>query len=605
MEHREAGSIRPPAQVVRSSSRGGPGDMMRVCLRNLFLYCPTWLALVLSSPAKATAATHFLPKVDYATAGTTAFVVIEDVTDDGVPDLVATHESGDSLTVYPGLGDGTFGSKIMTYKPGNQGRPVMGLFNSDSWPDIALSISGGGRVEIGLGDGLGSFTGFAQYPVGSGISGGIATGLLNADAYLDLVVTCNEDPGLVYVLLGNGDGTFQPFTAYPTLRGPLDVAVADVNNDTAVDIIVASTWCCPDQGFVSYLPGFGDGTFGPKIDIPVCSAPAYLAVGDINGDTNIDIVTACAAETIHVMTGGGNGTFTSHPELTSGFGSPAVALGDFDGDNKMDIAATLIAFSDQDSVLVYRSNGDGTFESPVRYDVGEYPWGVAAGDLNADNQIDLVTANYVNFFPGTPGSLSVLLNCFPCGTTAISVALQDARAEVGRVLLRWNVPNARDVCSVQRRTAGSDWADIGLAGFESPGVVAYEDHSVNPGERYAYRLFVQSANDQGYSSEVWVLVPTETGAPLAFRLDPSYPNPFQTQTTLNFGIPAEAPVKLGIYGVTGRRVATVIDRNLPAGWRSATWDGRDTSGRPVASGTYFARLESAGRVEIRKIVVAR
>lgn len=191
------------------------------------------------------------------------------------------------------------------------------------------------------------------------------------------------------------------------------------------------------------------------------------------------------------------------------------------------------------------------------------------------------------------------------GTTAIAVVTLSAEVEAGLVRLRWNVPDARGVCIVQRRTAGNDWGDLGLASFESPAVVAYDDRAVSPGERYAYRLFVQTAIDQGYSNEVWMLVPTIEGAPLALQLDPSFPNPFQTQTTLNFGIPSASWVKLGIYNVAGRRVAMVIERSLPAGWRSATWDGRDTSGHPVASGTYFARLESAGRVEIRKIVVTR
>src|SRR6267142_2268487 len=96
----------------------------------------------------------------------------------------------------------------------------------------------------------------------------------------------------------------------------------------------------------------------------------------------------------------------------------------------------------------------------------------------------------------------------PGTPTAISVALQDAQAEVGLVRLRWVVPDARTtVCTVQRRSAASDWADLGLADVESGGVVRYEDRSVTPGERYAYRLFVQSARDRGYSNEVWILVP--------------------------------------------------------------------------------------------------
>ena len=64
-------------------------------------------------------------------------------------------------------------------------------------------------------------------------------------------------------------------------------------------------------------------------------------------------------------------------------------------------------------------------------------------------------------------------------------------------------------------------------------------------------------------------------------------------------------VNLAIYDVSGRRVASVVNQVLPPGRRTMAWDGRDASGRPVASGTYFARLESGGQVRVRKIVVAR
>ena len=210
----------------------------------------------------------------------------------------------------------------------------------------------------------------------------------------------------------------------------------------------------------------------------------------------------------------------------------------------------------------------------------------------------------------TPNSnsntVSVLLNIGPGIPTAISVALQDVQAEVGVVRLRWVVPDARSgVATVYRRTASSDWAVLGVASAESGTRVAYEDRTAVPGERYAYRLLVQTAGDQGYSSEVWVSVPAEAGAPLALRLDPVYPNPFQTETRLNFSIPRSGPVRLTIFDVSGRRVVTVLDRALPSGWRSIGWDGRGRSGRPVPSGTYFAKLEQAGRVQTRKVVVAR
>ncbi len=83
------------------------------------------------------------------------------------------------------------------------------------------------------------------------------------------------------------------------------------------------------------------------------------------------------------------------------------------------------------------------------------------------------------------------------------------------------------------------------------------------------------------------------------------PNPIGGRGELVYGLPRAGRVRLVVYDLQGRRVATVVDRVEAAGWHSATWDGRDAWGRTVASGTYFARLEAARAVETRKIVVAR
>jgi hypothetical protein len=194
----------------------------------------------------------------------------------------------------------------------------------------------------------------------------------------------------------------------------------------------------------------------------------------------------------------------------------------------------------------------------------------------------------------------------PFGTTAIAIALDVAQTEPGVVRLRWVVPDTRGAAiSVLRRTATIDWVELGPGSVESGSRVTYEDRTVVPGERYAYKLLVRTAGDEGYSSEVWVTVPAGAGAPQALRLDPVYPNPFGARAYLNFALPGGGPAKLTIFTVSGRKVATIVDQTLPSGWRSVAWDGTDASGRPVASGTYFAKLESAGQVQIRKVVVAR
>lgn len=85
----------------------------------------------------------------------------------------------------------------------------------------------------------------------------------------------------------------------------------------------------------------------------------------------------------------------------------------------------------------------------------------------------------------------------------------------------------------------------------------------------------------------------------------NHPNPFQGTTTLRFELPEASPVRLVVYDIMGRRVRTLVDDLRSAGSTSVAWDGRNESGRPMASGTYLARLEVGGRFETKTMVLAR
>ena len=140
-----------------------------------------------------------------------------------------------------------------------------------------------------------------------------AVGDFNGDGKPDLVVV-NQGANTMSVLLGNGDGTFQPKTDYATGTSPEGVAVGDFNGDGKADVAVANT----GSDSVSILLGNGDGTFQPRTDIALPLTPVALTVGDFNGDGKADIAVATENSTsddVTMLIGNGNGTF--QPPVTT------------------------------------------------------------------------------------------------------------------------------------------------------------------------------------------------------------------------------------------------------------------------------------------------
>jgi hypothetical protein len=88
-------------------------------------------------------------------------------------------------------------------------------------------------------------------------------------------------------------------------------------------------------------------------------------------------------------------------------------------------------------------------------------------------------------------------------------------------------------------------------------------------------------------------------------MDSPYPNPCNPRTSLSFTLPAPGPVKLAMYDLSGRRVAVLADGHFEAGRHSVIWSGKDDAGRPQPSGIYFARIEAAGLVDSRKVILLK
>jgi hypothetical protein len=319
-------------------------------------------------------------------------VAVGDFNGDGIPDLAVT---GDGVMILLGNGDSTFQPPV-SY-PAGYGAIAVGDFNGDGILDLAVADYGDGLTNPGntvfilLGNGDGTFQAAVGYQVGFSPTA-VAVADFNGDGKLDLAVTnagteCCPG-GSVSILLGNGDGSFQPQVLYKVGAGPTSVAVGDFNGDGKPDLVVTNRG--NDLGNISVLLNHGDGTFAPQVTYAAGDHPASVAVGDFNADGKLDLAVAdSSSNTVSILLGDGNGVFQPAVDYPIGSSGIFIIAGDFNGDGKLDLAVTNSAFS----ISVLPGNGDGTFQPQAAYATGNTPAGVASGDFNGNGKTDLVVAN--------------------------------------------------------------------------------------------------------------------------------------------------------------------------------------------------------------------
>jgi hypothetical protein len=207
------------------------------------------------------------------------------------------------------------------------------------------------------------------------------------------MVCANQGTGSIGILIGNGDGTFGTMISYLIASNalPSSVAVADINNDNNLDIVVAIA-----NGYILILFGYGDGNFYYKISYHTCMDCKLfsVALADFNSDDHMDIAVANTFDdNIGIFFGYGNGTFTAQTTYSTGFGSQPyyVITADFNNDNIYDIAAT--NFGTSEIVILY-GDGSGSFELARNYSTGfgSEPYGITTADFDNNKQLEIVVA---------------------------------------------------------------------------------------------------------------------------------------------------------------------------------------------------------------------
>jgi len=205
-----------------------------------------------------------------------------DLDSDGNLDLLAGRVDESVVSVFPGLGDGTF----LAPRVHPVGSPATSLFvgdlNGDETPDVASSGNG---VSVLFGNGDGTLRGY-QFVGGPSGARGLAGDDFDADGFVDLAAA--HGANLVTILRNTGDEQFTGAGSHTVGGTPVALAAADVDSDGSTDLVTANR----GANDVSVLLGDDDGHFQQQSRIRVGRTPTGLAIEDLDADGTLDLVTA-------------------------------------------------------------------------------------------------------------------------------------------------------------------------------------------------------------------------------------------------------------------------------------------------------------------------
>ena len=264
-------------------------------------------------------------------------------------------------------------------------------FNEDGKPDLA--VAGNIRVYVMLGNGDGTFAAAPGSPLpvpsppyddfASPYTGPTIAADFNHSGHLGLAVGLFQNEAAA-ILFGNGNGTFTYSSTLADTKGQptASLTAADFNGDGNLDLFAVNSL----SGVTPLvLLGYSHGAFNSVMQ-NFQIAGSSSAAGDFNGDGKLDLVIDGA----NVLLGNGDGTFTQGPSVNAG---SIVTVGDFNADGKLDLA---VCSSAGNSVTILLGNGTGNFTtasgSPIA--VGKQPDAIIVGDFNNDGKLDLAIANY-------------------------------------------------------------------------------------------------------------------------------------------------------------------------------------------------------------------
>jgi gliding motility-associated-like protein len=312
-------------------------------------------------------ATDYAPSVNLNGIPAATIIAEGDLDGDGKPDLaVAYNTSQNKITVY-------------------RNTSTTGLIN-------ATSFATGVDIVVG------------SYP------GSLSIADLDGDGKLDIVV-CNGNSNNISILKNNStigsitSSSFATHVVFAAGLAPLNAVIKDIDRDGKVDIAVVNK----NSNTLSILKNnISNGTinlnsFAPKVDFVTGTAPFSIAIGDINGDNKLDLVTTnSGSNSISIFenttTDGiiNSSSFAPKVDILTGTTPQILILDDLDDDNKLDIAVTN---KGSNTISIYKNNGvtgaisTNNFAAKVDFVTASQPYSITSGDINGDSKVDIAITN--------------------------------------------------------------------------------------------------------------------------------------------------------------------------------------------------------------------
>jgi len=531
-------------------------------------------------------------------------------------DSVVANANSNTVGVMLGNGDGHFQPPVIYSSGGRVPESVVVAdVNGDGKPDLVAADACGsttcasGVVGVLLGNGDGTFQAAVSYGSGGIEAVSVAVADVNRDGRLDIVVA-NESNNMLGVLLGNGDGTFQPAVAYGSGSQSFTyfLVIADVNGDGKPDLVVADE--CTDHptcnsGAVGVLVGNGDGTFQAAVIYPSggvgsLSGARSVAVADVNGDGRPDVLVAnYFSGTVGVLLGNGDGTFQAPVDYNVGF-TPvrSVAIADVNGDGKADLLVGGDVGTVQHGEVGYLlGNGDGNFQPVVTFGSGgNAAISIALADVNGDGQPDLLAANAEH------NTVGVLLHSPASQSTTKTTLRSSLNPSTYGQKVTWTATVTPSGSLIPTGKVQFRWGiyTIGSATLDSSGVATLTKSNLNAGAFPLTAVYMGDTANSGSTSAVLnqVVLQATSSARLASSLNPSA----QGQA-VTFTATISSPTVVPTGPVTFRVGTTVLGTSQLSGGKAKFTISTLAVGSTRVTATYYGNSNvSKSSASVRQTV---